>query len=413
MVVPISGGEPRELNPTAMLPRWSPNGARIAFAARVARGVEGTSNIVSIPAGGGEVVPVTNDAFLNWNPVWAPDGASLLFVSNRGGSPNIWRVAIDQQTGQARGEPQPVTTPAANIAHLSISADGRRLAYSAVQESQNIEMLRFDPVKGEVLGQPQPVTTGSRFWANPDPSPDGTQVVFYSQISPEGDLYISPTDGTGALRQLTEGPALDRVPRWSPDGEWIAMFSDRSNQLQVWMIRADGSELRQVTKESSSIIAWSPDGRRMVASRVGPAQRGQAPVIIDPRGDADGGSKQELKLPAGQKFAPNAWSPDGKWIAGAPTFSTSGILLYSLADLHIEQLTDFGEWPVWLPDSRRLLLVSRGREYYLLDSRTKAASKIWSTVRDTLGPPRLTRDGRMIVFQRRVTESDIWVASLH
>jgi hypothetical protein len=48
-----------------------------------------------------------------------------------------------------------------------------------------------------------------------------------------------------------------------------------------------------------------------------------------------------------------------------------------------------------------------------LDSRTKAASKIWSTVRDTLGPPRLTRDGRMIVFQRRVTESDIWVASLH
>jgi Tol biopolymer transport system component len=408
MIGAVSGGEPRELHPAAMLPRWSPNGARIAFTTRVMKGAEGTSNIVSLPAGGGDLVAITNDGFLNWNPVWSPDGAFLFYVSNRGGSPNIWRIAVDQQSGLPRGEAQAVTTPAANIAHLSISADGRRLAYSAVQESQNIEMLRFDPVKGEVLGQPQPVTTGSRFWANPDPSPDGTQVVFYSQVSPEGDLYVSSTDDTGALRQLTEGPALDRVPRWSPDGQWIAMFSDRSKELQVWIIRADGSELRQVTSSTSSIVAWSPDGARLAVTR----QKGIAPLLIDPHG-GPGASTQELPLPEGQRFAANAWSPDGKWLAGTPNFSTVGILLYSLTDHRLEQLTDFGEWPVWLPDGRRLLFVSRGREYYVLDTRTKAVSKIWSTLRDTLGPPRLTRDGRTLFFQRRVTESDVWVATLH
>ena len=412
LVVAADGGEPRELFDSAMLPRWSPNGAHIAFTTRVAGNAEGSSNLVTMPAGGGDPTAVTSDRFLNWNPVWAPDGAFLFFVSNRGGSPNIWRIAIDQQTGRPQGEPQPLTTPAAIVAHLSISADGRRLAYSAVQETQNIELVRFDPIKGEVVGPPQPVTTGSRFWANPDPSPDGTQVVFYSQISPEGDLYVSRTDATGSLRQLTEGAPLDRVPRWSPDGQWIAMFSDRTNQLQVWMIRADGSELRQVTTLPSGIIAWSPDGRRMAVSRIQRGLGGRGAAIIYPHGDADGDSKQDLRIPPGQRFVANTWSPDGKVLAGTPDFSTVGIMTYSLADHRLEQLTDFGEWPVWLPDNRRLLFVSRGREYHILDTRTKAVKRIWSSVRDTLGPPRLTRDGRTMFFQRRVTEADVWVATL-
>jgi Tol biopolymer transport system component len=404
MVVAAAGGEPRELYQGVMMPRWSPSGARIAFAGR-AGVAEGSSNILTIPAAGGDAVPLTNDGFLNWSPAWAPDGQSLFFVSNRGGSPNIWRVAIDESSGQARGELEPVTTPAASTAHLSLSGDGRQLAYSAVQESQNIEMIGFDPVKGQVVGEPRPVTTGSRFWANPDPSPDGTQVVFYSQIAPEGDLYVGRADGSGSLRQLTDGSALDRVPRWSPDGEWIAMFSDRTGQLQTWMIRADGSDLRQVTTVASSVAAWSPDGRRMAVARGGQG------AIINPHGKPEE-SAHVLKMGADQKFVPNAWSPDGKWLAGMPTFTSVGIGVYSLDTHVLEYQTNFGEWPVWLPDSRRLLFVSRGREYHILDTRTRAVSRIWSSVRDTLGPPRLSRDGRTLFFQRRVTEADVWVATL-
>jgi Tol biopolymer transport system component len=412
MVASMSGGPPRQLHQSAMLPRWSPNAARIAFATRAEGGTEGSSNILTMPAGGGDAVALTNDNSLNWNPVWAPDGGSLYFVSNRGGSPNIWRIAVDQQTGQALGEPQAVTTPASIVGHLSISADGRRLSYSAVTETQNIEKVRFDPVKGELVGEPQSVTTGSRFWANPDPSPDGTQVVFYSQIAPEGDLYISRTDGSGALRQLTDDEALDRVPRWSPNGQWIAMFSDRSKQLQVWMIRPDGSELRQVTRLSSGIIAWSPDGRRMAVSRIVRGLGAQGMAIIDPHGDADGESKQELKVGRDRSFSANDWSPDGRLLAGTPNFSTVGILVYALADQRLEPVTDFGEWPVWLPDSRRLLFVSRGRDFHIVDTQTKAVSRIWSSTRDTLGPPRLTRDGRTMFYQRRSTEADVWVATL-
>lgn len=409
LVVPAGGGEPRQLHEGAMLPRWSPHGVRIAFTARRG-GAEGASNIVTMPAEGGDTVPVTRDAFLNWNPVWAPGGEFLYFVSNRGGSTNIWRVAIDESSGHVPGEPEPITTPAAIATHLSISADGRRLAYSAVQEHQNIEWLRFDPVTAQVLGEPLPVTTGSRFWANPDPSPDGVHVVFYSQIAPEGDLYVGRADGSGALRQLTDDAPIDRVPRWSPDGEWIAMFSDRTNELQVWMIRPDGSDLRQITRDMSSVVAWSPDGRRMAVTR----QRSGAASIIDPRAPlgAEAAPDTGPIATAGERFTPNSWSPDGHWLAGQHGFTTPGIVVYSLANRRFERLTDFGEWPVWLPDSRRILFVSRGREFHVLDTGTKTTSKIWSSVRDTLGPPRLTRDGRAMFFSRRITEADVWVATL-
>ena len=114
----------------ATLPQWSPRGLRIAFGQRL--GVVRQTNVVTVPAGGGEPVAVTAESAVSWNPVWAPDGEQLYFVSNRGGSTNVWRVRIDEASGQPLGEPEPLTTPAPFAAHLTISADGQRLAYSTV-----------------------------------------------------------------------------------------------------------------------------------------------------------------------------------------------------------------------------------------------------------------------------------------
>jgi Tol biopolymer transport system component len=112
------------------------------------------------------------------------------------------------------------------------------------------------------------------------------------------------------------------------------------------------------------------------------------------------------------QFAPNSWSPDGKRLAGQNGFTTLGIFVYSADTRTVERVLDFGEWPVWLPDSRRILFVSRGREFHILDTSTKTTKRIFSAVRDTLGPPRLTRDGQVAFFSRRVTEADIWIATL-
>jgi len=412
MVVSVDGGEPRLLlGLDVMLPSWSPSGGRIAFSGRL--GVpNGGSNIGTLPAAGGDVAVVTKDSFLNWNPVWSPDGSYLYYVSDRGGSMNIWRIPVDESSGRPRGEPESVTSPASFATHLSISGDGRRLAYSAVLETQNIEKLRLDPATGEVLGEPEPVTTGSRFWANPDPSPDGQWVVFYSQVASEGDLYVAKSDGSGPLRQLTSDAAIDRVPRWSPDGSWIAMFSDRSGELQIWMIRVDGSDLQQVTKEETGggVVAWAPDGDRLAVT-LGDALGAD---IIDPH--LAWGEQTPASLPPPPpphpRFVPNSWSPDGKWIAGQNGYRAAGISIYSTEAQTYERLIEFGEWPVWMPDSRHILFVNGGREFLILDVPTGTPKRIFSVFRDTLGPPRPTRDGREVYFSRRVTEADVWLATL-
>ena len=421
-VVGANGDRPRQLyEGDATLPNWSPSGQRIAFSQRGANDQRRITIATIAAAGGVSQIVETGTTDIDWNPVWSPDGQFLYYASDRAGSMNLWRVPVDEATGAARGEPQPITTPASFVAHVSIARDGKRLAYSSVLETQNIQRLQFDPEKGAPVGDPINVTTGSRKWSSPDPSPDGEWVVFYSQVQPEGDLYVIKADGSGAgLRQLTNDDAIDRVPRWSPDGNWIACFSNRdSERLHVWKIHRDGSGLQRVETgvRETGIVAWSPDGSRFAASGnddMSARGTGQNMVVLDPHRPLEAQTPMRFPAPPPNGlFVPNSWSPDGRAIAGQNGFAMQGVGVYWLESRKYERLTDFGEWPVWLPDSRHILFVARlGREFHLLDTVTRKTRLVFSVHRDTLGPPRLTRDGRAAYFSRRVTESDIWLLSL-
>jgi Tol biopolymer transport system component len=107
-----------------------------------------------------------------------------------------------------------------------------------------------------------------------------------------------------------------------------------------------------------------------------------------------------------------AWSPDGSRIAGQVGVAGKGVAVYDLRTNAYERVTDFGEWPAWLPDSRHLLFVARGKEFHVVDTRTREVRRIWSVPRDVIGPPRLSRDGRAMYFSRRVTESDVWLLTM-
>ena len=70
----------------------------------------GQRDIWTIRADGTGPVAVTADAPLDWNPVWSPDGNYLYFSSDRSGSRNLWRVPIDEDTGETLNEPETVTS---------------------------------------------------------------------------------------------------------------------------------------------------------------------------------------------------------------------------------------------------------------------------------------------------------------
>lgn len=389
----------------AVLPRWSPDGRWIAY---TVRGAETRASIWLVPADGGAPRRVTDDGENDWGGAWSPDGRFLYFSSDRGGSMNLWRVAIDEGSGRVVGEPESVPTPSAFAAHPDVSADGTRIVYSNVLTTQNIERASLDP-GADTLLEPFTLTTGTRQWSSPDPTRDGALVAFYSRDLPEGDLYVVRRDGTG-LRQLTGDSAIDRMPRWAPDGTRLSYWSTRDGALAGWVIGADGIGDRRITYSDSLGVpaAWSPDGLRLAVNA--PTDVG---FLMDvSRGWAEQEVEPLVRDTAWGPFVINDWSPDGTRLAGMHGWSDNGVGYYEIAMGRHVPLTDFGQWPVWMPDSRRILFVTGGHSFYIVDSETGAVRRVHSTRRDVLGPPRITADGRELYYSRRHTEGDIWLVTL-
>jgi Tol biopolymer transport system component len=188
-------------------PDWSPDGSLVAFAsgrggARGPLGPKGlpASLYVMRPDGTG-AVRLTDTSSYDGDPVWAPDGTRIAFVSDRAGSSDIWVMNSD---GSAQ-------------ARLTSGQDDR-----------------------------------------PSWSPDGTRLVF-DRESPDGSataIYVMNADG-GGQRRLIAGNGTQ--PAWSPDGRWIAFVSDRDGHPNVYVASADGTDVLQVTRDSALKFrpAWS------------------------------------------------------------------------------------------------------------------------------------------------------------
>ena len=67
------------------------------------------------------------------------------------------------------------------------------------------------------------------------------------------------------FRRLTNNPAMDYWPVWSPDGKSIAFTSNRDGNYEIYVMKADGSEARNLTRHASqdNFATWSPDGRKL------------------------------------------------------------------------------------------------------------------------------------------------------
>jgi serine/threonine protein kinase/Tol biopolymer transport system component len=411
--VTVASGVRRRIDvPDAVLPSWSPHGRRISYTSRREIGGARKVDVWTADANGGNAVAVTTDGAFNWNPIWAPTGSHLYFSSGRGGTPNLWRVAIDEATGKILSEPEALTAPAPFAAHLSISKDGGLLAYSSVLRTRNIQRVAIDPAAGTPKGEPEWVTTGSRTWSNPDPSPDGKLVAFYSNPQPEL-LYVARPDGS-VLRQVTSGAFTDRMPRWSPDGRWLAFFSNRGGGYHVWKIRPDGSDLQQLNDVAdASFPAWSPDSSRIAVSMTAGPGHPDASYILDANRSAKDQQAERLPdAPDAHPFIVNSWSPDGLTLAGQDSLAGHGILTYSLRARTYTRLTADGGYPVWLPDSRRVIYVSGGKDFELVDTVSRKTRRMFSVERDVIGPAQLSRDGRAMYFSRRVTEADVWLVKM-
>jgi len=87
-------------------------------------------------------------------------------------------------------------------------------------------------------------------------SPDGRRIAFYSARGGNKEIYVMDADG-GNIRNLTNDPKTDGRPSWSPDGQSIAFNSDRDGDHEIYIMDADGSNQRSLTNNSAG--DWGPD----------------------------------------------------------------------------------------------------------------------------------------------------------
>jgi Tol biopolymer transport system component/tRNA A-37 threonylcarbamoyl transferase component Bud32 len=337
---------------------WSPDAGYIACSSGnaislmpgVVFGNVSPSKVVLVGVRDGAVRPITDSLSLNQNPVWSPDGRWIYFVSNRYGPRDIFAQAISG--GKTSGPPLRLTT-GLNAHSMSLSADGKRLAYAdiaiesnaqsiplparppiiatsaikltsgaQVVEAMNISSdgrwLFYDSDLGGNMdiyrkelphGTPERLTTDSSddFW--PDVSPDGKEVAFHSWRGGSRDIYVMPLDG-GPTQRVTTSPRQEALASWSPDGNRIA-FGDFSGRGGIGIVtRSNGVWQPPVwLLDWGFFPKWSPDGKSLnFSSRLANGSLWVVPV--------DSGAQPRLLAdstgPNGIMGDPAQWSPDGR-----------------------------------------------------------------------------------------------------
>jgi eukaryotic-like serine/threonine-protein kinase len=409
-VIDVASGRRRLLAPgPAYEPHWSPDGTRIAFAGADARGQR---DIWTVRAGGGEVTRLTDDPYVNWNPVWSQEGRFLYFLSNRGGTMNAWRVRVDTTTGVALGDPQPFILPANDVLHLTRGAASDHLAWVSQSGGAVIRRVELDAAGKAIVGGPVELTPRSRSMIQPDISPDGTLLAVATRGEAQEDVLILRPDGT-LVRALTQDEPRDRSPRWSPDGRRLAFQSDRTGRNDIFLINADGSGLEQATASTGSgsvcCPVWSPDGRRLTF--LGPDLSLRT---IDATRETPGPHPDTVlaRLPDSIWFEPASWSPDGGRLAGQERRGNNphaGIGIYDLRTGTYQSLTRVGGEPRWFRDGRRLVFQD-GWSYHVLDTALHRAQPLLSVSPYRAGTPALTSDDKWLYLSLHANQADVWVA---
>ena len=313
--------------------RWSPDASRIACAsgnveyARAASlfGNLSPSVIAVIRVRDGRVTQATDGRNLNQSPAWAGNDR-LYFISNRHGSRDIYSVGVGPSSG-AKG---PVARLSAGLgAHtISLSADGRQLAYAAFTLNANIWSLPIpDRPPVSAYGATQ-VTHANQLVEGIAVSSDDQWIYYDSDLSGNAEIYRVRPSG-GAPERLTSDPTDDFSPVPSPDGSEVAFHSWRSGNRDLFVLPLDGRPVQQVTATSSRqevIPSWAPDGRSLAYFEYVPAGAGSS-AWTSAR-NADGA--WEAAAPLVEQAIWPTWSPDGRRLAytlAAPGFRSRRILV--------------------------------------------------------------------------------------
>lgn len=221
---------------------------------------------------------ITTDDASDQLPAWSPDGTQIVFASDRDGDEELWVMNADGSN------PTPLTDNPAADSDPAWSPDGQSIAFTSDRSGN--EDVWVMPAGG---GAATKMTNNPGSDRDPEWSPDGTMIAFTSDRGDGDDIYLtafpipaSAPSGVGGVTRLTNDPADDRHPAWSPDGTMIAFSSDRDGNSELYVMNADGSGKNRITNRPEA-FDFQPDwGANLPASPTPTATAGPSGTPFGP-----------------------------------------------------------------------------------------------------------------------------------
>ena len=305
---------------------------------------------------------------------WSPKADAVYFESGYQGAINLWKLTVDPKTMRATAVDRLTTGPGPDSA-LAISSDGRRLGYTAKSEHIRNWLFPFNPDAGRITGPGQPLTVPGRIALVPSMSRDGKRVAFCISLAGRFELWEkSLSDGREA--PLVADDYDRRYAQWSPDANQLAYtrrsISSGEQQVMVWSFTSHSeAPLTTLGQTDTLVYDWSPDGKSLLVSRVGPNQLQEIweiPLSAAPH--AERAAKKIAADPAYRLYQPH-YSSDGRWIVleaidNSPTAARSALYIIPTGGGRWKQITDGDGWddkPRWSADGKTIYFVS-GKGYY-------------------------------------------------
>lgn len=281
-----------------------------------------------------EMLPRENSN--DFNPLWSGD--TIYFLSDREGPVTLF--AYDMRSRAVR---RVIENTGLDFKSASLGTDAIVLEQFGALHVLDLKTQRtarvnvrvsgdFPEVRRRLLEVKGAAVNNARLSAT------GQRAVFEAR----GDIISVPAE-KGDVRNLTRTPSgAERDPAWSPDGKWIAWFSDVSGEYELHLSDQTGLGEKRVIKLSEPSFfyapAWSPDSKHLVYSDkhlrlwLLTVEGGHEPVKIDeaPLSGLDSG------------YAGYAWSPDSKWVTFARLLPNrlGAVFIYGLEDKKVHQVTD-------------------------------------------------------------------------
>ena len=414
-VMPAAGGEPRRITHHGANDRllgWFPDGKSLLFASHMTSFTERAAQLFKVSAGGGlpEKLPVPYGEFgavspdgktLAYTPIstdfatWkryrggmAPDvwlfdlekktaenitlndandsqpmwhGSTVYYLSDRSGlgRANLW--AYDTKTKQTRQVTKftdsEVHFPSMGPEEIVFESHGHLHLLDLA--SEQVREVEITVVTDRATLRPRTINV-TNFVSNSSLSPTGKRALFEAR----GEIFSVPAEH-GIVRNLTESSGVaERYPAWSPDGKWIAYFSDRTGEYELTLRPADGKGPEQVQTQLGAgwryQPQWSPDAKKIVF--IDSAMR----VYLH-----DVATKQTVELDRALSFYHGelerfrvAWSADSRWVAYARDLAndqTAIILCDTQEKKHHQVTSGFynDDLPVFDPDGKYLYYRSK------------------------------------------------------